>query len=182
MILDFKKRLLIDKLGFSMIEVMVVISVITFGMLGLISLVVQNIQVQSVNKNFLIASMLSQEGLELVRNIRDENWLDIILEEDDWRDGLIPAGEGLISTFTIEYDGNINDGVDSIDEAGALLYLDASSNYNHQNIGGGGTIFKMLITIDDSNPNYIDVSSHVRWEERGKTFDYTAVTYLYNWR
>ena len=41
---------------------------------------------------------------------------------------------------------------------------------------------KIDFTVDDSDPNYIDVSSHVRWQERGRSFDYTAVTYLYNWR
>lgn len=167
--------------GFSLVEVLVVISVMTFGLLGLVSLVKQNIQVQSVNKNFLIASMLSQEGLELVRNIRDENWLDENLTgPDDWKDGLIP--EGVSSTFTIEHDGDIVEAVDLISDPGARLYFDVNNFYNHEDTSGGTTIFRRLITVDDSDPNYIDVSSHVRWQERGRSFDYTAVTYLYNWR
>ena len=53
--------------GFSLLEVVVAILIITIGMIGVTSLVIQNIQTQYINKNILIASGLAQEGLEQLR-------------------------------------------------------------------------------------------------------------------
>ena len=60
--------------GFTLLEVTAVTAILTIALLGISSLVIQNLQAHNYNHNFLIASMLSQEGLELVRNIRDDNW------------------------------------------------------------------------------------------------------------
>ncbi|NCQ16134.1 hypothetical protein GW814_00575, partial [Candidatus Falkowbacteria bacterium] len=60
--------------GISILEVIVAILIITIGMIGVMSLVIQNVEAQYINKNILIASGLAQEGLELARNTRDLNW------------------------------------------------------------------------------------------------------------
>ena len=62
------------KAGFSLVEIMTVLFVVALGLVGVLSLMVQNIQSQNVNKGALIAYQLSQEGIELVRRTRDSNW------------------------------------------------------------------------------------------------------------
>ncbi|MCX6795111.1 MAG: prepilin-type N-terminal cleavage/methylation domain-containing protein, partial [Candidatus Falkowbacteria bacterium] len=57
--------------GFSLIEIMVIISIVLVGMIGVLSLLVQNIQAQSINKNRFIAYQLAQEGIEVTRALRD---------------------------------------------------------------------------------------------------------------
>lgn len=171
-------------------EIMAVLSVISIGMLGIVSLVIQNIQVQNVNQNYLAASMLAQEGLELVRNIRDENWV----QGRDWK-----LGEGTGSatdiiqdwtvtedgTYAIDYhptgidDSGAND-ADNITDARARLFLNASGYFDHDDTGGI-TPFSRLITIVD-NGNNINVDALVQWKERGRTHEYKASTILYDWR
>lgn len=176
-----------NRFGFSIIEVMAAITIIVIGLVGVLSLVTQNIQVSSINKNELIASQLAQEGLELVRNIRDENWLIYGNDGNDWKCGpaCTPGSVNNIiqdGHYTIAYSGDnilINPLVDSIDDNGAKLVRLATDFYGHG--WGLATIFSRLINVDDYG-DYIEVKSTVRWTERGGIKNYIASTILYNWR
>jgi len=162
--------------GFSIIEVVVAIGIVTVGLFSVMMLMNQNTQVQVVNKNNLIASMLAQEGLELVRNMRDMNWLDPA--DPGWDNNITLDGD-----YTIDNNGGsieIDSGPDAI--GAAQLYLDANGLYVHENIGNTETLFYRLITVDDTNPPYLEISSHVRWSRMGNNYDYIADTVLYDWR
>lgn len=180
--------------GFSLLEVILVISIVTIGLLGVFSLVAQNIQVQNVNKNYLVASMLAQEGLELVRNIRDTNWLSRHADANetpyDWKLG---AGAGSNSdivqdgAYVIDYSGNINDSlvnIDSIDDIRARLYFNDDGYYFHDNTGVATTtdFYRLISVFEDISGNYIVASSTVRWKNAGRTHNYAVETYLYDWR
>ena len=59
--------------GFTILEVLVAIFVITIGVISAFN-VVQNINIFSrVNSSRLTATYLAQEGVELIRNRRDSN-------------------------------------------------------------------------------------------------------------
>lgn len=62
--------------GFSFIEVMLSVFLMSAGMVAAISLIGAGLKESIDSRNQLIASLLSQEGVELVRNIRDNNWAD----------------------------------------------------------------------------------------------------------
>ena len=159
----FRKKLLtlLDSrhlAGFTILEVVVALGIVTMGLLGVSSLVIQNLQVQSINKNYLVASMLAQEGLELVRNVRDKNWLT---SANDWKLG---AGAGTDTdivqsvnnnNYIIDYDAIIDGNVNDIDDNGAKLYLDGNNLYNHG--VGTQTQFSRLIRVID-NTEYIAAS------------------------
>lgn len=173
--------------GFTLIEIIVVIGIITIAMMGISSLVLQNIRSQTISSNYLIASMLAQEGLELVRNHRDSNWLNGA-NDLTWAQG---GGTGLISIspngpgnsyYTIDYNGTIAnlDVADFIGLVASRLYFN-SGYFDHDN-SGELTLFYRVIKIIDNDDQKINVKSHIRWSERGKTFNYIAETYLYNWR
>jgi Tfp pilus assembly protein PilV len=57
--------------GFSFIEVMFSVFLISVGITAAISLITLGIKKSTENRRQLIAVMLSQEGIELARNIRD---------------------------------------------------------------------------------------------------------------
>lgn len=165
-----------NKLGFSIIEVMVAIYIITMGLMGVFSLVSQNIRVQQINKNNLVASQLAQEGLELVRNIRDENWITV---GSEWNEDLSA------STFAIDYRGrnDKDDNADDIDDAEARLYINSTTDfYTHLSSGNTATSFYRLITINSVTADSINVVCLVQWAASGQEVDYKAETMLYNWR
>ena len=60
--------------AFSLIEVMFSIVLVSTGMLSVIALAGSSMLASADARNQLIAVELAQEGVELVRNIRDNNW------------------------------------------------------------------------------------------------------------
>ena len=63
------------KKGFSLIEIMFVVFIVSVGFIAVASLTTKTIAVAQTNKNSLIANTLAQEGIELTRYLRDQNWL-----------------------------------------------------------------------------------------------------------
>jgi len=169
--MNYKK--ISNNLGISILEVVVAIMIIAVGMVGVLSLVIQNVKAQYINKNVLIASGLAQEGLELVRNIRDTNW---ITSDKTWNQDIV--GDG---TYTIDYSGlfSINMAVNSIDEAGARLYVDGDGLYTHTATATSTNFYRLINVVD--NTDYLDVKCTIRWKDGTQNHNYTAETFLYNW-
>ena len=59
---------------FSIIELLVAILVFAIWLVSIYALVVSSVKLWDYNKNFIIASNLAREQVELVRNIRDTNY------------------------------------------------------------------------------------------------------------
>ena len=63
-----------NKNGFSIVEVIVAVGIITIGIIPIITLFNQNLRSEIKNKNILIATYLANESIEIVRQKRDNNW------------------------------------------------------------------------------------------------------------
>jgi type II secretory pathway pseudopilin PulG len=163
-----KIRLSAKKLGFSIIEVVVAISIIFVGLIGIMTLSTQNSQIQGGNKTVLIASMLAQEGIELVRSRRDNNWLESLAWDNN-----------LSGSFTVNYSNHNPVPTASIDDA--RLYINASGFYDYDN-SGTPTPFYRLISIANQTAYSMDVRCRVKWNEKGDTKEYVAQTLLYDWK
>jgi prepilin-type N-terminal cleavage/methylation domain-containing protein len=70
--------------GFTLLELMIAITVLSVGIVGVFGLIQNTLRSAEDLKSRLIASYLAQEGIELVRNIRDNNWA----QGNDWMDNL----------------------------------------------------------------------------------------------
>lgn len=64
----------IRKIAFSLIEVMVWVFIFTLGMASVYVIVSSTLSVNYFNQNYIIATWLASEQIELVRNIRDSNY------------------------------------------------------------------------------------------------------------
>jgi prepilin-type N-terminal cleavage/methylation domain-containing protein len=164
--------------GFTLIELMTVLFIVSIGLVGILGLIMYNIQTESVNRNRLIASQLAQEGLELTRNIRDDNWL----AGNEWDKGIRDENCGGCSDFdikfTIDYLGN-KDFVTGIDDG--RLQVNSDGYYVH-NTALEDSHFKRVVTITSSSDASSSVSCRVQWTDRDRTYNYVADTVLYNWR
>ncbi len=163
-----------NKSAFSIVEIMAVIFIIAMGMVGMMNLIGQSIRVQRLNEHTLIAYQLAQEGIELVRVIRDDSWLDI--EEDLFLDILEPGSYCLDFTDIFL---NTSDNP-------CRLYLNANNFYVHSSVAGAETPYSRLITITEytgeSEPGVaVNVTVKITWEDVGGTLEYEAETRLYNW-
>lgn len=63
-----------NKIAFSMIEILVWILIFTMWIISVYSIINSTLNLNDYNKNYIIASYLAREQVELVRNIRDSNY------------------------------------------------------------------------------------------------------------
>ncbi len=61
--------------GFTLLESLVAVAILTTGISTSAFLVIQSIQTGNKIQKRIVAAHLAQEGVEVIRNIRDSNWL-----------------------------------------------------------------------------------------------------------
>jgi prepilin-type N-terminal cleavage/methylation domain-containing protein len=164
------------KAGFSLIEILAVLFIVSMTLLGVVSLIIQNIQVQSINKSNLIASSLAQEGIELIRHVRDNNWKN----NQNFDEGLLD-GERYIVDF------NSGTAIAVTDVSQTRLFL--NNGFYVHDVGSLGTlsetIFSRQVVIDrlNSYPGApLQVRSIVSWNDRSKPYNYELQALLFDWR
>lgn len=160
------------KQGFTLVEIVVILFIMSMGMIGVLSLIVQNIQSQSYNKSNLIAYQLAQEGIELIRKVRDSNWRESVLYDDK----LAPGEYYMDYTDTAP---SLHD-LDNPEEL--VLKQDAANFYVHDPAAATTTPFSRLITIGVIDDHSFQVNSLISWAEPGRSYTYDLETILYNWR
>lgn len=167
-----KKRNKNNEKGFSILELTAVIAIVTFGMIGMLSLAIQSVKAQYINKNNLIASMLAQEGIELVRNYRDNYW---IVGGTDWQTLFVPGD------YTIDYTASALTGaVGGFANAQTVLLVNGTGLYQHST--GLPSSFRRLITVSNTDAASAVITCKVRYSSNNNNYDYVAETVLYDWR
>lgn len=136
--------------GFALIEVLFSLGMFVAGVIAVVSLMNQEISKSIDRRNEVIAGQLAQEGIELVRNIRDNNWL---------ASPFVSSFDHISNTTT----GTINYGESSIATGRAYnIYL--NGGFYDYNSGGAGTVFKRRIIIGDGdNSNEKKIVSMATW-------------------
>lgn len=171
------------KKGFTLLEVMVAISVMTLAVTGSFILIQQTLVAVSLGQSKLIASYLAQEGFEIVRNIRDSNWLEQrYYSTVSWDDGISNLlSEGQSRDYIADYQSPELIPL-SETEPFLNLYEDLDGNYFYSYSPGQPTVFKRKISITKINNDKIKVEILVEWSERGRNHNFSAQEYLYNWK
>jgi hypothetical protein len=136
--------------GFSFIESMLAVFLVSVGLITALKLLTAGIKDSMNSRDQFIASLLAQEGVELVRNIRDNNWVD--------NDPTTGSFYGISDdTCNIAYNSAI-----SCNSPDFKLYLNNNNYYDHTPSGGTPTKFKREIIIKDVLGSK-DIMSMVTW-------------------
>ena len=117
----------------------------------------------------LTGAMLAQEGVELVRAVRDDNWFQGNPYDQDLR--------GCTGGCLIQYDDDAPQSV-----GGRALLLDDAGRYQYTS--GNETDFFRTITIDivsDGTTEFLRVTSEVSWAVRGKIRQVVVEDFLFDW-
>ena len=157
--------------GFTLLEIIITLFIVTVGMGGAFVIIQRSFIVMSVAESRLIAANLTQEGIEIIRNIRDTNWL----EGQDWDSGLSVG----------DWEAQYNEGDGELTAwTGLYLNIDEDGFYSYKDSGTYTTTkFKRKITISDKEADKMKIAVDVSWKERGGTeHNYIAYHWLYNWR
>jgi len=152
--------------GFSFVEVMLSVFLMSAGMLSAISLIGGGIKESADSRNQIIASLLAQEGVELVRNVRDTNWATSGNTSFVGFPMISPANNCRIDSRLVNV---IECGIQTKDlRYNANLHL-----YSHTTTDGSPTKFSRLITIVNSGNDKV-VTSIVSWKGSFPTEPYST--------
>lgn len=157
--------------GFTLIETMVAIGVIVIGLMSSLALITNALSVFSNIQDRLIVANLAAEGVEVVRNIRDNNWLQNPGDASKWNLGL---GNG---------DYNIaRDSLTLISFYDVPLRLNSSNGIYDYSLDGSPTIFKRKISITNLSAYEMKVVSVVAWQRKSGSYIISAEDHLFNWK
>ena len=134
--------------GFALLETILAGAVLTLGVVAVMGLVSSNLKFSLDARNHDIAVLLAQEGVELVRNIRDNNWA---------------AGHDSFQNLPDRDDCRVDMNSSNVQCGGETkLILNGNDFYEHG--GGTATRFSRRIGIDyQDGGKTAEVTSMVIW-------------------
>jgi len=162
--------------GFTLIELLITITVISVGILGAYTAIQQAISTIDYARSRLTAAFLAQEGLEIIKNIRDTNLLEPGVV---WSEGL-SSGEYEIDYQDVRYLSPSLSNCSGCDYASLefLKKLDGDL-YNYST--GEKTKYKRKVLIEDIDPEHIRATVTVYWKTKTGYQDIQVVQELYKW-
>lgn len=140
--------------GLSLIEVLIAGSVFIIGLMAMLTSSVALLSAARFSKNHFIATELSREAIEVVKNKRDQNYID----NKDFNDGLKFASKAAVlkffggQTFTGEFyleDAGFSTLEDCISNSSNCDIWFSSSKGMYGDIGDKKTIFYRIILFND---------------------------------
>jgi len=157
--------------GFTLLETLVAVAIIVIGALGVFSAVAKYSQMTEQERDNLVATYLCQEGIEIVKNIRDTNWIE---ESAGWKDG-ISCSSGCQADF--------DDTTFSAFSSESFLYIDYSNGL-YQYLSDPDpdldveTPYSRKITITEVGDDELDIEVTVYWHASSMTVKEN----IYNWK
>lgn len=180
--------------GFTIIELSVAIFILSISIIGAYNAFTTMDKLTSNSSDRFVAAYLAQEGLEIIRNIRDSNWLRMDTDPSiTWVSGI--SDQDTDCTIGCEVDYKTLGTADSplYPWTGRYFYINEEGFYTYNQESAIKTKFKRKITITPLETaegvyDVIKITVQVFWDEKSnilhneETEDYiTAEEYLYNW-
>lgn len=178
--------------GFTIIELIITIVFISFALLGIYAFF-HPAQILSANfSNHSTALRLGQEGMEVVKNIRDNN----IRAGHQWLQGLIGCQNGCQLDYKTGTPAQTpNDRLQPYNESKFLkINDDGFYDYTGASVPSHNStlMFKRKITItiapassggpiSQGTPDSLRVEVLVTWKYNNQTLSFTTVGYMYNY-
>jgi len=167
----FNKKLPNHQRGQGLLELIIAIGIILACTIATLTLVITSIQAGRRGTDKIIATNLAREGIELVRNIRDSNWINATSNIENplttdvykWDDGLVgPSNDStaipiIDNTNPSSIDFTPNSWTDKCNEKECTRIFLTGDNYYIQNTDPSGTAlnFYRLLYLNPIclNPN-----------------------------
>lgn len=155
-----------NKKGFSVGEVVLSVFIVGTTLTVIAAVMAKTMTTFFEDRDSVIASGLAQEGIEIVRNIRDNEWLkgDEALDFDE----LFPSG-----VYVMNYGDNELSGDYSANDNNDGLEHSEGSDYRHDRSGtDSADKFSRRIYVTLNEDNEVEVVSLVSWD--GNNFDFPS--------
>lgn len=181
--------------GFLLPDVMIAVFVTASALVATLAAIAPSIKLEAYKRDEIIATGLAQEGIELVRNVRDNNWKMC----DDGNSfpctgSAIPRDAFFSSSFPTS---NTNNGVShcadastgalhdpgcALDSNSSKLYRSNGGVYTHSASSGNVSKFKRTVTVKTPAANDTrEITSTVTWGSGASAHSVTLTDTLTNW-
>ncbi len=142
--------------GFSLIEILISILIVAIAFIGVYRVISKyNTYTQKERESF-VAAYLCQEGIEIVKNLRDSNWIEGV----DWDNGLISCASGCEADYN-------DSALTAWSSPGRDLYIEnVTGSYEYLAAPVEGDIqtsYKRKIEILQSGDDELDITVIVYW-------------------
>lgn len=170
--------------GFTLVETLIAISVFTLSIVALMSFLSQNISNIGYAKKKIIAAYLAQEGIEYIRNMRDNYILYTGTTSLTWNTFVTK-----ISPCDSNNDCGFDTSISQTDPNSIFLcsaHVDqcklyvSDGNYN-TNLNGIDSGFVREIRMTSTSLNEIKIFSTVSWSQGAGIYSITFSDSLFNW-
>ncbi len=159
-----------NRAGYLLVEAMVAITIATVGLMSLVGLLSRSLSLNRVSSNKIIANYLAAEGIEIVRNFVDSNYI----KDEPWNNG-ISSGE-----YELDYrsaPGNLA----GYNPDNYIKFDDNSGFYGYDS--GTATLYRRRVVINTVGADEIQVNSFVAWTDRGgANLEVNIEDHFFDWR
>ncbi len=171
-----------DSSGFTFLETLAALFVVMVGIASFYALINQTISYTKSSSYTLMAAYLGKEGIEIVKNIRDTNFLIINYATEEgpaWTDGLLGCEGGCQADYTSTSLQSYTDSYLKTSGTDPSRYLSYAA--------GTDTLFKRKITITPVGPgpapnyDYLNVLVEITWSEKGRDHSQVVQENLFPW-
>ncbi len=166
--------------GISLIETVVLIGIISISLIGSALLLTISINANVQNKNRFTATYLTQECLELARNLRDSAWRQNL----PW-DAAFEENGNYNNEFVIQNSSpNFSEETDSKSSLGASILPYSAQGAKINWIDGTLTKFSRTLTTSKTEkmPDEIQITCETSWKRKNKTERIQISEILTNWK
>jgi len=172
--------------GFTLLETLFAIFIIIIGFFSVFNILRIGIRATTSSINQLVAANLAQEGIEIIRNMKDSSYA----AGDDWN---TITDNGHLNRYNC-LAGDKNCRVDFDDhrlldeDSNAYLKIDTDGKYQYSS--GNNSVFKRSINLNQgealcsslaTSTDCIQVEVNVSWREKAQDFSIQAEGYIYAW-
>lgn len=154
--------------GFTLVEVLVALTLLSVGLVPAFIQASNALTLSTTIRNALIAANVAQEGIEVVRSMRDDNWF----AGRAFNAGLDACTGGCRVEWSSDVPQDIGKNIP--------LKFDAATGM-YQYGSGVDSPFQRKITITQVSPVELSVLSEVTWRERKTDKRFVVESHLFNW-
>ncbi len=156
--------------SFSVVEVLIALSILIVGLLGTVTLMVRTLDTSLLTLEKLTAAELAQEGIEIVRNIKDSKVISG--EIDSWFNNLSNG------SYYVDYDDHQ---LNRILPGHQVPFLRKDANGFFGYASGPLTPYQREIKIRKISNHHLQVNSIVSWKHKGISFSVNVEDHLYKY-
>lgn len=178
-----------NKKGFTLIEVLVAVTIVATAVAGVFSAVQSSLQKNSFAENKIVAYYLAVDAMEFVRNLRDENGIKNIQaltsgSSVNWLYGIYQTSSDPCygRSCIVDSPSKTVTACSGNHSTCPNIRYDSNTGLYGNNSSWNSSIYKRSVTISSISATEVLVSVSVSWTEQGNGKTYTVSEILRNWQ